>query len=138
MPNGRGALPQASPLISVVEDDDFVRQSIGRLMRSFGYAVETFPSAAAFLAFPRLAEIACLITDIAMPGMTGIELYRQLVDSGRPIPTIMITGHPDDATQAKMLNEGVVCYLKKPFGDQEMLRCVRLALGAPQDPSDDP
>ena len=74
-------MPKAS-LVSVVEDDQFFRESMRRLMRSLGYTVETFPSAADFLASPRLAETACLIADVHMPAMTGLELYRHLIDAG--------------------------------------------------------
>jgi FixJ family two-component response regulator len=73
-------------LVSVVEDDRFFRDSMGRLMRSLGYAVEAFPSAADFLASPRLSETACLIADVHMPAMTGIELYLHICDAGRAIP----------------------------------------------------
>ena len=76
-------------LVSVVEDDRFFRDSMGRLMRSLGYTVEAFPSAADFLASPRLAETACLIADVHMSAMTGIELYRCLIDAGHAIPTIL-------------------------------------------------
>ncbi|HUK07231.1 MAG TPA: response regulator [Stellaceae bacterium] len=115
-------------MISIVEDDDFVRDSVRRLVRSYGYAVEAFPSAADFLAFPRLDETACLIADINMPAMTGLELFRRLIQAGRQIPTILITAYPDDAVQARALAEGVLCYLRKPFDDHDLLRCVRTAV----------
>src|SRR5215472_5642072 len=83
-------------LVSVVEDDRFFRESMKRLMRSLGYAVEAFPSAADFLASPRLGETACLIADVHMPAMTGIELYQHLIEAGRAIPTILVTGYPND------------------------------------------
>src|SRR5208282_2984927 len=100
-------MPNAS-LVSVVEDDQFFRESMRRLMRSFGYNVETFPSAADFLASPRLGETACLIADVHMPAMTGLELHRQLIDAGYPIPTILLTAYPDDGARARALNDGVV------------------------------
>ena len=74
-------MPKAS-LVSVVEDDQFFRESMRRLMRSLGYSVEAFPSAADFLASPRLVETACLIADVHMPAMTGLELHRHLIDAG--------------------------------------------------------
>jgi len=98
-------------LVSIVEDDLFFRESMRRLMRSFGYAVETFSSAADFLASPRLLETACLISDVQMPVMGGLELYRKLIDTGRTIPTILITGYPNDADRDRALDDGVVCYL---------------------------
>jgi len=116
------------PLISVVEDDPFFRDSMGRLMRSLGYAVEAFPSAADFLASPRLAETTCLITDVHMPAMTGVELYRHLVESGHAIPTILVTGYPNDVDRARALNDGVVCYLRKPVDEQSLIQCLRAAL----------
>ena len=80
-----------------------------------GYTVEDFPSAADFLASPRLAETACLIADVNMPAMTGIELYRHLIDAGLAIPTIFVTAYPDDVDRIRALNHGVVCYLRKPL-----------------------
>ena len=114
--------------VSIVEDDEFVRASVRRLMRACGYTVEAFPSAADFLAFPRLEDTACLIADINMPAMTGLELFRRLIQAGRQIPTILITAYPDDAVQARALAEGVLCYLRKPFDDHDLLRCVRTAV----------
>jgi FixJ family two-component response regulator len=115
-------------LVSVVEDDRFFRESMGRLMRSLGYTVEAFPSAADFLASPRLNETACLVADVHMPGMTGIELHRNLVGAGYAIPTILVTGYPNDIDQDRALNDGVVCYLRKPVDEQHLLRCLRAAL----------
>jgi FixJ family two-component response regulator len=127
-------LSEGTPLISIVEDDPFVRASIRRLMRSFGYTVEDFPSAGDFLAFPRLDETACLIADINMPAMTGVKLFRRLVETGHPIPTILITAYPDDAVRTRALADGVLCYLRKPFDDDELLRCVRMALDGARPP----
>jgi FixJ family two-component response regulator len=115
-------------LVSVVEDDRFFRDSMGRLMRSMGYTVEAFPSAADFLASPRLAETACLIADVHMPAMTGIELYRHLIDAGHAIPTILVTAYPNDADRARALGDGVVCYLRKPVDEQRLTQCLRAAL----------
>jgi FixJ family two-component response regulator len=81
-------MPNAS-LLSVVDDDQFFRESMRRLMRSLGYSVEAFASAADFLASPRLIETACLIADVHMPAMTGLELHRRLIDAGYAIPTIL-------------------------------------------------
>jgi FixJ family two-component response regulator len=117
-------------LVSVVEDDRFFRDSMGRLMRSLDYTVEAFASAADFLASPRLTETGCLIADIHMPAMTGLELYRRLIDMGRVIPTILMTAYPNDVDRDRALNEGVVCYLCKPVDEQNLLRCLRAALTA--------
>jgi len=112
-------------LVSVVEDDRYCRESMGRLMRSLGYSVEAFPSAADFLASPRLAQTACLIADVHMPAMTGIELYRHLIAAGRAIPTILVTAYPNDADQDRVLNDGVICYLRKPVDEQHLTQCLR-------------
>src|SRR5215831_95709 len=111
-------------LVSVVEDDQFFRDSMGRLMKSMGYVVESFPSAADFLASPRLTETDCLIADVHMPVMTGIELYRQLVDAKHAIPTILVTAYPNDADRASALNDGIVCYLRKPVNEEHLKRCL--------------
>ena len=121
-------MPKKTSLISIVEDDQFLRASLRRLMRSSGYTVEAFASAAEFLAFPRIDEFACLIADINMPGITGLELFRRLISAGRPIPTILITAYPDDTARTRALNDGALCYLTKPFGDDDLLGCVRRAL----------
>jgi FixJ family two-component response regulator len=117
-------------LVSVVDDDRFFRESLRRLMRSLGYTVEVFPSAADFLASPHLTETACLIADIHMPAMTGLELYRHLVDAERRIPTILVTAYPNDADRARALNNGVVCYLRKPVDEDDLKRCVSAVLTA--------
>ena len=124
------------PLVSVVEDDQFFRDSMGRLMRSMGYAVESFPSAADFLASPRLAETDCLIADVHMPAMTGIELYKHLVDAESAIPTILVTAYPNDTDRARALNDGIICYLRKPVDEQDLKRCLRLALTSAESPEE--
>ena len=115
-------------LVSVVEDDQYFRESMRRLMRSLGYNVEAFSSAADFLASPRLIETTCLIADVHMPAMTGVELYRHLIEAGYTIPTILVTAYPDDVDRARALNDGVVCYLRKPVDEQYLLRCLHAAL----------
>jgi FixJ family two-component response regulator len=115
-------------LVSVVEDDRFFRESMRRLMKSLGYVAEVFPSAADFLASPRLAETACLIADVHMPAMTGIELYRRLMDAGHAIPTILVTAFPNDVDRARALKDGVLAYLRKPVDEQHLRQCLRAAL----------
>jgi FixJ family two-component response regulator len=115
-------------LVAVVEDDRYLRESMRRLMRSLDYDVATFPSAADFLASPRLIETTCLIADVHIPAMTGIELYRHLIEAGYAIPTILVTAYPDDVDRARSLNDGVVCYLRKPIDEQHLIRCLRAAL----------
>ena len=116
-------------LISIVDDDQAVRESIRRLMRSLGFTAETFRSAAAFLASSRLDQTACLIADINMPEMTGVELYGRLIDAGHAIPTILITAYPDDTVRGRALNDGVVCYHAQAGREADLLLCVREALG---------
>jgi FixJ family two-component response regulator len=125
-------MPVAS-LISVVEDDQFFRESMRRLMRSLGYDVAAFPSAADFLASARLTETACLIADVHMPAMTGLELYEHVVETGYAIPTILVTAYPDDVDRARAMNHGVVCYLRKPFDERLLIRhlCAALQSGRP-------
>jgi FixJ family two-component response regulator len=115
-------------LVSVVDDDQFFRESMCRLMRSLGYAADVFSSAAEFLASPRLTETACLIADIQMPAMTGLELYRRLIDTDHAIPTILVTAFPNDADRARAQNDGIVCYLRKPVDDKHLAQCVREGL----------
>ena len=117
-----------STLVAVVEDDRFFLDSMRRLMRSRGYRVEAFPSAADFLASPHLSETACLIADVHMPAMTGPELYRHLVASGYEIPTILVTAYADDQVRARALKDGVVCYLPKPVDEEHLLACLHSAL----------
>ena len=120
-------MPKA-PLVSIVEDDRFFRESMRRLMRSLAYTAEDFASAADFLASPSLAETVCLIADVNMPAMTGIELHRHLIDAGRVIPTILVTAYPNDVHRIRALNDGVVCYLRKPVNEQHLKRCLHAAL----------
>jgi len=126
-------MPKAS-LVSVVEDDRFFRESMRRLMRSLGYSVEAFPTAADFLASPRLAETACLIADLHMPGMTGLELHRRLIEAGHAIPAILVTAYPDEDVKARALKDGVVCYLRKPIDEEQLMRCLRTALHSNEPP----
>ena len=128
-------MPKAS-LVSVVEDDQYFRESMRRLMRSLGYNVEAFSSAADFLASPRLIETTCLIADVHMPAMTGVELHRHLIKVGYTIPTILVTAYPDDVDRARALNDGVVCYLRKPVDEQHLIRCLRAAL-TPGEPTEE-
>ena len=123
-------------LISVVEDDRFFRESMRRLMRSLGYSAETFASAADFLGSPRLTETACLIADVNMPAMTGVALYRHLVEAGHAIPTILVTAYPNDVDRGRALNDGVICYLRKPVDEQHLKRCLRAALTSGDSPED--
>src|SRR5580693_5692958 len=114
-------------LVSVVDDDQFFRESMRRLMRSLGYQVEAFASAADFLASPRLAETACLIADVNMPVMSGIELHRHLKRANLAIPTILITAYGNEHIEARALKDGVLCYLRKPLDEKRLRRCILTA-----------
>ncbi|MHB8817127.1 MAG: response regulator transcription factor [Steroidobacteraceae bacterium] len=114
--------------ISVVDDDQSFRDSMRRLLKSLNYAVAAFPSAAEFLASPKLAATDCLVADVQMPAMTGVELYEHLVETGHPIPTILVTAYPNDAVRERMLNLGVECYLPKPLVEGILIDCVRSAV----------
>ena len=107
-----------------------------KLMGALGYTVEAFPSAAKFLASSILANTDCLVTDINMPGMTGLELHRHLVDAGHAIPTILVTAYPDEVDRNRAVNDGVVCYLCKPVDDYQLERCLRSALNSSKPPEE--
>ena len=117
-------------LISIIDDDPPFRESMRRLMRSMGYTVDTFPSAADFLASSRLSATSCLIADVNMPHMTGLELFRHLGRVGQSIPTILVTAYPRDVDRASALDEGVLCYLRKPIDEQNLSQCLRAALAS--------
>jgi len=121
-------VPKAKPLISVVDDDESMREAMGGLVKSLGYAAEAFASAEDFLNSREVPRTSCLIADVQMPGMTGLELHRHLVASEKAIPTILITAHPDDNVRKRALGDGVVCYLSKPFDEDDLLTCIRSSL----------
>ena len=123
-------------LVSIVEDDQHFRESMKRLMRSLGYSVETFASAADFLARARLGETACLIADVHIPAMTGVELHRRLGDSGYRVPTILVTAHHDEDFRARALADGIVCCLRKPIDEGILVRCLHAALHSCEPPED--
>jgi FixJ family two-component response regulator len=114
-------------LISIVDDDRLFRESMRKLVTLLGYSVEEFGSAADFLGSRFLPETACLVADVHMPGMTGVELHGQLIKS---IPTILVTAYPDELVRDRALEDGVVCYLGKPLDDEDLERCLCSALEA--------
>jgi FixJ family two-component response regulator len=120
-----------APLIAIVDDDQSIRTATRNLLKSAGFSTATFESAAAFLASPSRARTACLIVDLRMPGMSGLELYQALVASGDGLPTVMITAHPEDATQSRARDLGIEYYLSKPFAPDDLLDCVSAALAKP-------
>jgi len=118
----------AKILISVIDDDDDFREALQGLMTSMGFTVEAFSSAPDFLARTDIRDTSCLIVDVHMPQMTGIELHRHLVDSGYAIPTILITAYPDESVRVRAMADGVIGYLTKPFDSVELLRAISTAL----------
>jgi len=117
------------PLVSVVDDDESVRESLPDLLRQFGFAVQAFSSAEEFLDSDCVRETRCLILDVAMPGMSGPELQRELTLRQREIPIVFITAHRDDSIRPRMLEQGAVECLFKPFSDTALLEAVNTALG---------
>lgn len=119
-----------SNLISVVDDDDSVRESLLGLLRSVAFDVEVFSSAEEFLRSGPVRQTDCLILDVRMPGMGGLELQRQLVAHYPQLPVIFITAHGDESMRSRALTEGVVDYLFKPFSEEALLGAVQTALGS--------
>ena len=117
-------------MITIVDDDRSVRDGIGDQIKAMGFDVQAFERPEDFLNSARVEVTSCLITDMRMPGMTGLDLHDRLVASGRPIPTIVITAFPQDADRARALQAGVVCYLAKPCEEGELVACIRSALGS--------
>jgi FixJ family two-component response regulator len=111
-------------LIAIVDDDESVRDGTVALIRSIGVAAEAFPSGEDFLRSPHLSRIACLVTDVNMPGMSGLDLYRRVAALPRKIPTILITAYPSDNVRERALRAGILCYLAKPFSGDELLNCI--------------
>ena len=105
-------------------------------MRSLGYAVEAFPSAAVFLASPRLDSVSCLIADIQMPGMTGVDLNARLIQTGYKIPTILVTAYAAETKRARALKDGIVCYFRKPFNANDLMDCIRKAVERGEPPTE--
>jgi FixJ family two-component response regulator len=119
-------------IVMIVDDDDSIRSAVRRLMKSFGLAVETFASAEEFLGSERLEKTSCLILDVHMPGMDGLQLQQHLVASNRAIPIIFITAFTDDRARVHALRAGAIGYLAKPFSDDELLDCIHAALKPPE------
>jgi len=119
---------QRKPLIALVDDDESIREALMSLLKSFGYRAVAFTCAEEFLSDDRRRKPACLIADVQMPGMSGLELHDRLRESGRAIPTILITAYPDPATRAQALRRGVRAYLSKPFREEALRASIRKAL----------
>ena len=117
------------PLVSVVDDDESVRESLRGLMRSVGFRVAAFASAEEFATSAQLGSTDCLILDVRMPGMNGLDLQRQLAASDCDLPIIFITAHAsDEVARSRALRDGAVAYLIKPFSEDALLTAVNAAL----------
>ena len=118
--------------ISIVDDDPSAREGIADLVKSIGYDATAFERAEDFLKSTHLDRTDCLIADMRMPGMSGLELHDRLVRSGISIPTILITAFPQDADRLRAEESGVCCYLSKPCDQQRLLECIHAALAGNQ------
>lgn len=117
-----------SPLIVVVDDDRSIRNATQDLLKAAGYSTAVFADATSFLDSPLRPSVACLVADIRMPGMTGLELHEHLAASGAGIPTVIITAHPGELSPRRARAAGITCFLVKPFAPDELLECVRGAI----------
>jgi FixJ family two-component response regulator len=117
-------------LIAIIDDDASVRGTTDSLVRSLGYVVHTFASAEAFLQSSRLDDFACVIADVQMPGMSGVQLQDHLRAQGYRVPFVFFTAFPDEKTRAQALAAGAVCYLTKPFDGDSLVQCFQDALKA--------
>ena len=118
------------PVIAIVDDDDSFRHATMSFIRSLGYAALQFSSAEAFLKSNRLHDADCLISDVQMPGMNGIELQGKLIDEGHHFPVVFITAFPEMKARARALAAGAICFLAKPFNDEVLITCLNKALCA--------
>ena len=115
-------------IISVVDDDASVRAATSKFLRSHGYAVQAYSSAEHFLQSGRLNDTSCVIADLQMPGMSGLELLTMMRAQGHGAPFIFITAFPDDTTRARALQAGATCFLSKPFAGPNLISCLCVAL----------
>ena len=120
-------------IVYVVDDDESVRRSLARLLRSVGLSAETFPSAKAFLDQPASDRPGCLILDLRLPGPSGLDLQESLSQAGRELPIVFITGYGDVPTSVRAMRGGAFDFLQKPFNDQQLLDCVQRALALSRD-----
>jgi FixJ family two-component response regulator len=116
-------------LISIVDDDESIRESTKGLVRSLGYEAATFASAEEFLQSGRVDNTSCLIADVQMPGLSGVDLQRGLIAQGVLTPMIFITAFPEEETRARVMRAGALGYLSKPFSEESLLKCLDIALG---------
>ncbi|CAB3748597.1 Response regulator protein TmoT [Paraburkholderia humisilvae] len=125
------SLPNA-PIVSIVDDDESVRLATASLIRSLGWCVQAYASAEAFLRSPGFVHTACVVCDIQMPGMNGLELQAHLVGSGNPLPIVFVTAFPSDAAKRRASENGARFFLHKPVDAAEFMRCLQSILGSEQ------
>jgi FixJ family two-component response regulator len=125
-----------APVISIVDDDASVRTATARLLRSLGFSAHAFASAQEFLSSPRMIDTSCLIADVQMPGMSGVELQEHLTAHGHSTPIIFITAFPEQQIRERAMNGGAIGFLSKPFDESRLLECVERALARRQNRPD--
>jgi FixJ family two-component response regulator len=121
-------------MIAIVDDDEDVCQATRSLLRSLGYRVATFLTAEEFLKSDQLREISCLITDVQMPGMSGIELQAHVKAEGYTFPVIVVTAFPNDGVRDRAMQNGASCFLTKPFSQESLTKHLDRALKSPSKP----
>ena len=124
----RGNTVEKVPTIAIVDDDESVRVATRYLVQSLGFETLAFESAEDFLQCREASQSACIITDVNMPGLSGVELQRRLRAGGCNVPMIFITAFPDDAIEARAMKAGAICYLSKPFDGTTLIQCLERAL----------
>ena len=124
-----GAVKHVAPMISIVDDDKSFRESAKSLIRSLGYATATFASGEEFLESGCLSDTECLITDVQMPGMSGVDLQSHLLANGHRTPVIFVTAHPGERLRERALAAGALGFLSKPFREENLIACLDRAAG---------
>ena len=125
---GKDIQVRNNPTVAIVDDDESVRDTTKDLLDSAGLSAATFDSAESFLQAKNVRAIRCLVADMRMSGMTGLELHGHLAAAGTPIPTVLITAYPDERVRSRALSTGVICFLAKPFSPEDLLTCIETAL----------
>lgn len=121
---------RSGSLISIVDDDETMREATKGLLRSLGYRAATFASAEEFMRSDSLDDTSCLIADVKMPGLSGVELQHWLINRGSRMPTIFVTAFPEEKTRERAMTAGAVGYLSKPFSEESLLKCLDSAFGS--------
>jgi FixJ family two-component response regulator len=121
---------RSGSLISIVDDDESMREATKGLLRSLGYRAATFASAEEFMQSDSLDDTCCLIADLKMPGLSGVELQHWLTTRGIKMPTIFVTAFPEEKTRVRAMTAGAVGYLSKPFSEESLLKCLDSAFGS--------